>query len=334
MKLKRLFVALLCGTMMLGAVGCSSTDSEGSGGDDKEESKGTIGVAIYKFDDNFMTTYREALTEMLEEDGYEVIVVDGANDQLKQTEQINTFITQGVDALIINPVQTSAAAQMIETVKTADIPTVIINREPTEEDMDLYDKIAYVGADASQSGTFQGELILETANKGDINGDGKISYTMIQGDPENIDAQLRTEYSIKALTDAGMEVEELKLTRGDWDQNKGQEIAANDLAQFGDEIEVIFANNDGMALGAIESIKAAGRTVNEDIYIVGVDALDDALEKVKSGEMTGTVLNDAMGQASKAVEVMEMLLAGDSVDKQYYVPYVKVSADNVEDFIK
>ena len=185
---------------------------------------GKVGVCIYKFDDAFMTTYRNALQEILEGKGYEVTIVDGNNDQAKQNEQINTFITQGVDALIINPVMTSAADQIISTVKGADVPTVLINREPTADQMSAYDKLVYVGCDAAQSGTFQGELILDTENKGDINGDGKVSYIMIQGDPENIDAQLRTEYSVKALTDAGVEVEQLDLQRGDWDRNKGQEI--------------------------------------------------------------------------------------------------------------
>ncbi len=257
---------------------------------------GKVGVCIYKFDDAFMTTYRNALQEILEGKGYEVTIVDGNNDQAKQNEQINTFITQGVDALIINPVMTSAADQIISTVKDADVPTVLINREPTADQMSAYDKLVYVGCDAAQSGTFQGELILDTENKGDINGDGKVSYIMIQGDPENIDAQLRTEYSVKALTDAGVEVEQLDLQRGDWDRNKGQEICQNDLAKFGDQIEVVFCNNDDMAIGALQAIQAAGRTVNKDIYLVGVDALDAAKNEVANGNMTGTVLNDAKGR--------------------------------------
>lgn len=328
----------------------SAPQSEASGGSEAapassapEESTpeaapagGTIGVCIYKFDDAFMTTYRNALQKILEDKGYTVTVVDGNNDQAKQNEQINTFITQGVDALIINPVMTSAAATIIDTVKTADIPTVLINREPTADEMAAYDKLVYVGCDAAQSGTFQGELILETANKGDINGDGKVSYIMIQGDPENIDAKLRTEYSVKALTDAGMEVEQLNLTRGDWDREKGQTICANDLAQFGDQIEVVFCNNDDMAVGALQSIQSAGRKVNEDIYLVGVDALDAALNEVKAGNMTGTVLNDANGQAAKAVECMEGLLAGDTYaagSQSVYVDYVKVTPANVVDFM-
>ena len=329
-------IALLLSAIMVMALfaGCAGKPADDNKGG-ADGAKGTIGVCIYKFDDAFMTTYRNNLEEILKSKGYKVSVVDGNNDQNKQNEQIDTFITQGVKALIINPVMTSAADSIIDKVKNANIPTVLINREPTAEQMSAYDKLVYVGCDAAQSGTFQGELILDTPNKGDINGDGKVSYIMIQGDPENIDAQLRTEYSVKALKDAGIEVEELDLQRGDWDRNKGQEIAQNDLAKFGDQIEVVFCNNDDMAIGALQSIQAAGRTVNKDIYLVGVDALDAALNEVEQGNMTGTVLNDAKGQATKAVECMEELLGGKtyaSGEQSVYVDYVKVTPDNVKDF--
>ena len=325
-----------CGGSGSSAAGDSSVNSVVDGVSSAVPAGGKVGICIYKFDDNFMTTYRNKLEEILKGKGYDVSTVDGNNDQAKQTEQIQTFITQGVDALIINPVMTSAAEQIVTMVKDAGIPTVLINREPTEGEMAAYDKIAYVGCDAAQSGTYQGELILETENKGDINGDGKVSYIMIQGDPENVDAKLRTEYSVKALTDAGIEVEELDMQRGDWDQEKGQTITANALAKFGDQVEVVFCNNDAMAMGALEAIKAAGRTVNEDIYLVGVDALDAALDAVSAGEMTGTVLNDADAQAEKAVEVMEELLGGKTFtaeEQQIYVNYVKVTPDNVSEFM-
>ena len=350
--MKKIFALALCAVMMLSVLaGCGGKSdapadntpaqnepaaTPDAAPDAAPEAGGTIGVCIYQFTDAFMTTYRNALQEILEGKGYKVTTVDGANDQAKQNEQINTFITQGVDALIINPVMTSAADQIIATVQAAGIPTVLINREPTAEQMAVYDKLVYVGCDAAQSGTFQGELILETPNGGDINGDGKISYIMVQGDPENVDAQYRTEFSVKALTDAGKEVEELNLTRGDWMRERGQEIVANDLAQFGDQVEVVFCNNDDMAIGALQSIQAAGRKVNEDIYLVGVDALDAALNEVSNGNMTGTVLNDAVGQATAAVEQMEALLGGKTFaagEQSVYVDYVKVTPDNVADFM-
>lgn len=348
--MKKVFALVMAAALALSLVACGGSDSSSASTPASQAASsaadsvastvpagGKVGVCIYKFDDNFMTVYRNKLEEILTSKGYEVTFQDGNNDQVKQTEQINTYITQGVDALIINPVMTSAAEQIVDLVKTAGIPTVLINREPTEGEMAVYDKIAYVGCDAAQSGTYQGELILETENKGDINGDGVVSYIMIQGDPENVDAQLRTEYSVKALEDAGVKVEQLDMQRGDWDQNKGQEICATDLSKFGDKVEVVFCNNDAMALGALEAIKTAGRTVGKDIYLVGVDALDDALDKIQAGEMTGTVLNDADAQATKAVEVMEALLGGKTYtadEQQIYVDYVKVTPDNVADFVK
>ena len=150
--MKKFLALLLTGIMVLGLAACGGKKEEAPAEKPAEtpveapaESGGTIGVCIYKFDDAFMTTYRNALQEILEGKGYAVTVVDGNNDQAKQNEQINTFITQGVDALIINPVMTSAAATIIDTVKSADIPTVLINREPTADEMAAHAKLAYVG---------------------------------------------------------------------------------------------------------------------------------------------------------------------------------------------
>ncbi|MCI8506312.1 MAG: substrate-binding domain-containing protein [Lachnospiraceae bacterium] len=289
-----------------------------------------IGVCIYKFDDNFMTLYRQELQKYLEETyGAEVTVVDGKGDQAEQTNQIDNFISQGVDVLILNLVQASATETVAKTCADAGIPAVFINREPDATELERWESegvaATYVGADARQSGTFQGEIILDTPNKGDINGDGKVSYIMLIGDPENVDAQYRTEFSVKALTDAGMEVEELFAQRGDWDQAKGQELTANALAQFGDQIEVVFANNDAMALGAIEAIEAEDRKMNEDIYLVGVDALDEATAAIADGRMTGTVLNDHMGQSHTAADVAIKMANGEKVDTKYTVDYVKVT---------
>ncbi len=289
-----------------------------------------VGVCIYKFDDNFMTLYRqeiESYFKSLETDAvkYEVTIVDGKGDMAEQTNQVDTFLAQGVDVLIVNLVQSSSAATITDKCKAAGVPVVYINREPSADDMKAWDKICYVGADARQSGTYQGEIVLGLADKGDANGDGTVSYVMIMGDPENVDAQYRTEFSIKALTDAGVKVEELFKQRGDWDQAKGQELAANALSQFGDKIDVIFCNNDGMALGAYQAIVAAGRKVGENIYLLGVDALDECVEMVKSGEMTGTVLNDHIGQSHKAVDVAINYMNGDAVETYNWVDYQKVN---------
>ena len=300
-----------------------------------------IGISIYQFTDNFMTLYRTELVRYLTEDlGFNpdnVIVQDGKNDQAEQTNQINNFITDQVDVMILNLVQSSSAPQVTDMCNEAGIPVVYINRQPDETESDRWAsdglKATYIGADARQSGTFQGEEILETENKGDINGDGKVSYIMVQGDPENIDAQYRTEYSIKALTDAGVEVDELLLQRGDWDQAKGQQIVQDALTQYGDDVEVVFCNNDAMALGALQAIQAAGRTVGKDIYLVGVDALTDAVQNIVDGNFTGTVFNDYFGQAQGAANLAVKFLKGEEVDPVNMVDYVKVTADNAQEIL-
>ena len=294
-----------------------------------------IGVCIYQFADNFMTLYRTDLEEYLKDMGYAVTIVDGKNDQNTQTEQINTFLQQGVDVLVINPVQTTSAQTIVDTISPSGTPIVFINREPDKSVLDSYaDKCCYVGADARQSGTYQGELILETETKGDINGDGVVSYIMCKGDPENIDAQYRTEYSIKALEDAGVKTEKLYDYLDNWDQTLAQQDVANALSQFGDKIEVVFCNNDAMALGALQSIQQAGRTVGKDIYLVGVDALSEAVQDVLDGNMTGTVLNDDVGQATKAAEATKLYVEGSKVEQYYWVDYVKVTKDNAANYLK
>ena len=292
-----------------------------------------IGITIYQFADNFMTLYREELVNYLTNEcgipAENITVLDGKNDQVEQTNQIDGFIADNVDVMILNLVQSSSAASVIQKADAAGIPVVFINREPSAEDMELNGNFCYVGADARQSGTMQGNIVLATESKGDLNGNGQVDYVMIMGDPENVDAQYRTEFSIKALEDAGLSVNKLFEQRGDWDQAKGQELAANALTQFGDEVDVIFCNNDAMALGAAQAITAAGRTVGQDIYLVGVDALEEAVEMVNNGTMTGTVLNDAEGQASQAAECVKVFVEGglceDDGDKNYTVDYVKVT---------
>ena len=326
-----------CGGSSSTSTAASSVASSTAASAAATSGSANIGVCIYQFADNFMTLYRSDLEGYLKDMGYSVTIMDGKNDQNTQTEQINTFLQQGVDVLVINPVQTTSAQTIVDTVSPSGTPIVFINREPSAEEsvLDSYKgKCCYVGADARQSGTYQGELILETETQGDINGDGKITYIMCKGDPENIDAQYRTEFSIKALTDAGKEVECLYEYLDNWDQTTAQQDVANALSQYGDKIEVVFCNNDAMALGALQSIQQAGRTVGKDIYLVGVDALAEAVQDVLDGNMTGTVLNDDVGQATKAAEATKLFVDGKDVEKYYWVDYVKVTKDNASQYLK
>ena len=311
--------------------------AEAEGGDESEGSADLagkkVGVCIYQFSDNFMTLFRTELENYLVSLGFakeNITIVDGQNDQATQSGQIDNFITQEVDVLIINPVNSSSAETITDKVVNAGIPLVYINREPDEAEQKRWADnnwdVTYVGCDARQSA----DLGLETVDK---NGNGKIDYIMIQGDPENVDAQYRTEFSVKALTDAGFEVNELFNQVGNWQQVEAQTLVANALGQFSNDIEVVFCNNDAMALGALQAIDAAGRKVGEDIYLVGVDALSEALENVISGTMTGTVFNDHFSQSHNAADAAVNYLTGAGNDHKISCDYVKVTQDNAQEVL-
>lgn len=329
--MKKLFTILVVLAMVMGLTACTQ----------KATGPKTVkvGVAIYKFDDTFMTNYRNEIkayfaTKDSATVKYTVDVTDGKNDQVAQTEQIANFIAQKYDVLIINLVDLTAASTVIDKVKAAKIPTVFINRQPSDADMTKWDKITYVGAKAEASGTFQGEIIVDlwkaAGSTVDKNKDGKLQYVMLMGQAIHQDAALRTEYSIKAIVAASIPVEKLFEQRGEWDRVKGQEQMAIAITQFGSKIEAVLANNDDMALGAIEALKQAKMT---DVPVVGVDATAPALDAIKAGTLKGTVLNDSKGQSHASVDSAIKLLAGTTMDKLQWIPYVKVTPANYTQFI-
>ena len=374
MKLKKVAALGLATAMAFSVTACSSSktaettaaaeDAETTAAADgeavkeavegKDPAEVKVGISIYQFADNFMTLYRNELQNYLVNElglkAENISIMDGKNDQSEQMNQIRNFVTQGFDVMIVNLVQASSEPDVTNICNEAGIPVVYINREPDLEREEAWVtdgiKATYVGADARQSGTYQGEEIAELENKGDADGDGVVRYIMVQGDPENVDAQYRTEKSIERLSQ-DIEVEELTKQRGDWDQTKGQEITANALSQYGDKIDVVFCNNDAMALGALSAVEAAGfNTDGEEsskyIPIYGIDALPEILSKIESGEITGSVLQDAKTQGQTIVKMAENLTSGkDAVDgiegvemeeeaKAVRVPYQAITKDNLD----
>ena len=310
-----------------------------------------VGACIYKFDDTFMTGVRNNMKAEMEALGGELEIVDSQNKQPIQNDQVDTYVTKGVNALVVNPVDRTAAAPLMEKAKSAGLPIVFINREPDAEVMNAYDKIWYVGARAEESGTQSGELIADFFKKNpdaDKNKDGKVQYIMLRGEQGHQDATLRTEYSVKAIKDSGFEVEELGSDTANWDKVQGADKMKGFIAAVGlDKIEAVLANNDDMALGAIEALKAEGYNTGDPakyIPVVGVDATAPALEAMSKGTMLGTVLNDARNQGRAAVRIAFAAAQGKAVDKDsigyevtdgkyVWIPYVKVTAENYKDFM-
>ncbi len=333
---KKVVVAVLfgvCGMFLLGS---------GVFGASKIE----IGCAIYKFDDTFMTGVRNAIAEAAK-DKAKVDIVDSQNSQSTQNDRVDMFITKKMNALAINPVDRTAAGVIVEKAKKVNIPVVFFNKEPLPEDMQRWDKVYYVGARAEESGTMSGQIVVDywkSHPEADKNGDGVLQYIMIKGEPGHQDAELRTEFSIKAVTDAGIPVEKLAEDTGFWNRVQGQEKMAAFLAAHGDKIEAVFANNDDMALGAIEALKAAGYFKDGKFMpVVGVDATAPAIQALKDGTLLGTVLNDAVNQGRATFNLSYLLAQGEtptsensgyeiSEGKYVWVPYQMVTPENVKDF--
>jgi len=343
---KKWMVLLLTGAMLLAAA-CSNGSTKGGdgGGSSGNGDSPNIGVAIYKFDDTFMTGVRNAMTSYAEGKA-KLDVVDSQNAQPTQNEKVDLFISKKYKAMIINPVDRTAAGVIIDKAKTANTPVVFLNREPIAEDMNKWDKVYYVGAKAEESGTISGQLIVDywKANPGaDKNGDGKLQYVMLTGEPGHQDAELRTKFSVQAIQDAGIEVEQLAQDTAMWDRVKGQEKMQAFLASHGDKIEAVLANNDDMALGAIEALKASGYFSGDKYMpVVGVDATAPAVQALQDGTLLGTVLNDAKSQGSASVAIALALSKGETPTKEnvgfdisdgkyVWIAYKKITKDNVAD---
>jgi methyl-galactoside transport system substrate-binding protein len=343
--MKKLFGVLLAVALIAAIfIGCSKKEGASSSA---ASALPRIGVAIYKFDDTFMSTVRNSISSAATGKATAEIV-DSQNAQPTQNDQVDNFISKGVKAMAINPVDRTAAAAIIAKAKAANIPVVFYNREPYESDMNSWDKVYYVGAKAEDSGTYQGQIAVDyfKANPAaDKNKDGVIQYIMIKGEPGHQDAELRTEYSIKAIEAAGLKVEKIAEDAAYWDRVRGQEKMAAFLSAHEARIELVLCNNDDMALGAIEALKAQGYNTGaagaKYIPVIGVDATAPALKAIEDGSLLGSVLNDGLNQGKATFDLAyaaatgaAITSAGWTIDKGKYVwvPYQKVTKENYKQF--
>jgi methyl-galactoside transport system substrate-binding protein len=305
-----------------------------------------IGVTVYKYDDNFMSEVRKAIQEDAKQaPNIQLLMNDSQNSQSTQNDQVDVMVAKGVKALAINLVDPAAAPVIIAKAKGAGIPVVFYNKEPSRKDLDSYDKAYYVGTDSKESGVIQGELIAKhwkATPAWDLNKDGVIQYVLLKGEPGHPDAEARTKYVVSTLNDKeGLKTQQLQLDTAMWDTAQAKDKMDAWLSgPNANKIEVVIANNDAMAMGAVEALKAHNKT---SIPVFGVDALPEALALVKSGAMAGTVLNDAKNQAQATFDLAKNLADGKPAadgtkwkveNKVVRIPYVAVDQSNLADFAK
>ena len=306
MKRKRILGLALAAVMALGLAACSSSSSSGeSSGGDATGDLPTVGVLIYKYDDTYISTVRNAIETALDGKA-EIIMQDGKNDQATQNDQLDVMIEKGVDVLCVNMVDAKAAQGVVDKAKNAGIPAIFFNREPDTEVIKSYDKAIFIGTNAADAGKMQGDIIKDLFDahpEYDLNGDGAIQYVMFQGEPDNPEAIARTQYSVEQAEANGLTMEQIgEIQVCNWDTELAQRAMESLLAANEGKIELVIANNDGMAIGCIAALSNIGYNVeggDKFIPVIGVDATDAAKDAIAKGTMSATVLQDgdAMGNA-------------------------------------
>lgn len=285
----------------------------------------TIGVSMALFDDNFLTVLRSGMQDYAKTlDGVTLQVEDAQNDVAKQQSQIQNFIAAGVDAIIVNPVDTDATTAMSKIASDAGIPLVYVNREPVNVDS-LPDKQAFVASEEIVAGTLETKEVCRLLG-------GKGNVVIMMGELSNQGARMRTKavHDVVAADECkGMKVVEEQTAN--WQRTQGADLVTNWLSS-GIEFDAVISNNDEMAIGAIQALKAAGKDM-KDVVVAGVDATQDALAAMQAGDLDATVFQDAAGQGKGALDAALKLAKGEQVDKKVYIPFQLVTPANVKDFV-
>jgi len=274
-----------------------------------------IGVALANFDLNFVSILRTQMAKEMEKEKIQGQFEDAKGDIAVQVQQVENFINQGVDAIILNPVDTQGVKPMMEAAKRANIPLIFVNRKP---EVELSGKMAYVGSDSLLGGRMEMEALAKKMNyKGNV--------AILMGALSAEEARQRT----KATEDVIAKYKEMKVVEkqsAQWMRNEAVDVTSGWLLS-GNKIDAIAANNDEMAIGAIMALNQSGK---KDILVAGIDGTPDALQFIKNGKLALTVFQDAAGQGKGAVTMAKQVIDGKNGDKFMWIPYQVITKDNYE----
>jgi inositol transport system substrate-binding protein len=289
-----------------------------------------IGVSMALFDDNFLTVLRNGIQSYADENGHTVQIEDAQNDVAKQLDQINNFIASGVDAIIVNPVDTSATQAMSDAAAAGNVPLVYVNRQPVNLDT-LPDNQAFVASNEVDSGTLETKEICRLFKE---QGKTEANVYVIMGELSNQAAVQRTQdiHDVIDGPDCGVKINIIDKQTSNWRRDEAQNLMTNWLST-GTAFDGVIANNDESAIGAIQALKAAGVSM-DDVVVGGVDATQDALAAMQAGELDVTVFQNAAAQGSGSVDAAVKLAKGEAVEQQVWVPFELVTPANINDYLQ
>lgn len=312
------------------------------------EDKVRVGVAYYNQSDTFLNELIACFKEELqsfESDDLEVTVTvrDAAGSQRTQDDQVKEMLDAGCNVLCVNLVDRADPSEIIDLARERDIPIIFFNREPVAEDLMQQDGLYYVGAEAEESGIMQGELAVDAIRQNDRidrNKDGKIQYVVLEGEAGHQDAIIRTENAVETLKSNGIALEKLSYQIANWNRAQAQNRMEQMIGQYQNKIELVLANNDDMALGAMDAYRKLNYTESALPVFFGIDGTDVGLQAVRDGKMAGTVYNDKEGQAEAMAKLAVAAATGEGMEdiefeneKYIYLPYQKVTPDQIDEFL-
>ena len=342
---KKLLSVLMAAVMVAGVGGVGAAQV-------KADDEKILGAGIYSASDNFNSYIGKAITNAC--DGiFKTNIEDGQNDQSTQNNQVDTMLAKGASAVAVSVCDVTAAPTLIQKCKdSGNVPIIFFNKEITDYYViNSYENAYQVTSTGGDYGaSIQAQMVIDYWKEHpemDKNGDGKLQLVYLMGDPGHTASQPRCDYLKSTIEDAGIEIDLLAEDTGMWVTATAKEKMDAWVSKYGDEIECCVAGNDAMALGALSAVEAAGfNTDGEEsskyIPIYGIDALPEILSKIESGEITGSVLQDAKTQGQTIVKMAENLTSGkDAVDgiegveveeeaKAVRVPYQAITKDNLD----
>ncbi|MDR1639023.1 MAG: galactose ABC transporter substrate-binding protein [Clostridiales bacterium] len=316
MKRRNWAIVALAAVIAAGAAGFAAYDAD-TGTQEGQTLK--IGLFAYRGDDTFISNLNNSFRDLVNASEKEqskniyLSIQEAGMSQATQNSQIERAIALGYKILCVNLVDRTSAAYVIDQAMEADVPIIFYNREPVQADMRKWDKVFYVGTDATMNGVLEGRIAANACKASpesmDLNNDGIIQYIMIEGEFRHQDAILRTEGSIQAMQEAGIAVEKLDGGVANWERSQGAALAKEFFAKYGSQIELFICNNDDMALGVIDYVDSENLNFTN---IVGIDGTPQGLDAVAKGKMLGTVVIDYETQAQLMYDLVRRQLSGEA----------------------
>ena len=335
---KKIAAGMLCYMCILGVNGCGQADSDNS-------QNVYVGVTYYDQSDIFLNElldcFKKEIQNLESEERKISVTIQGAGgSQRTQDDQVKELIDGGCNVLCVNLVDRTDPSEIIDLARENQIPIIFFNREPVAEDMAQWEQLYYVGAKAEESGTMQGEMAAEAIKANpqiDRNKDGKIQYVVLEGEPGHQDTIIRTENAVEALKAGEIELEKLSYGLANWNRAQAENRMSQMISQYQTKIELVLANNDEMALGAMDAYEKLNYTESTLPLFFGIDGTKVGLEAVRDSRLSGTVYNDKEGQAQAMAKLAEALVTGDGTEnmdfengKYVYLPYEKVTKEQLE----